>query len=160
MRGSRTLLIAVGAIASAGLLLELAASAAGFTLTQSGSTSGSTVGTSSTTEPVASGSDINAALAALAGGGAKTFAGPGAFRAAVNAESRIFEVLAGMGPNIACLTVRNLAGGEIRVSPNSSASFDVRAGETRAACVGPASAIVLSCRDGVGCEGVWRIDRL
>jgi hypothetical protein len=143
MRGSRNLLIAIGGIASAGVLLVLAASAAGFTLTQSGSTSASTVSTSSTSEAAPSGSDIDAALAALAGG-PKTIGGPGAFRAAVNGESRIFDVMAGLGPPFVCLTVRNLAGGEIRVSPNSSASFDVRAGETRAACVGPAAVIALS----------------
>jgi hypothetical protein len=157
MRGTRTLLVALGAVASAGLLVELAAPAAGFTLTQSGSTSGSTASTSSTSDPAASGGDINSALGALAGG-PKTVGGPGTFRAAVNGESRIFEVFASIGPTV-CITVRNLATGEIRVSPNSFASFDVRAGETRAACVGMTTAIVLSCRDGVGCEAVWRIDR-
>jgi len=92
------------------------------------------------------------------GGVAKTIAGPGAFRADLNNETRVYEVLFGSAPNV-CITVRNLAGGEIRVSPSSSSSFDVRGGETRAACVGPAMAIVLSCRDGFRCEGVWRVNR-
>jgi hypothetical protein len=157
MRRARTLLIAVGAVASLGLLAELAASAAGFTLTQSGSTSGSTVSTTTTTDAAAAAADVDVALLAM-GGVAKTIAGPGAFRADVNNEIRVYEVLFGSAPNV-CITVRNLAGGEIRVSPSSSSSFDVRGGETRAACVGPAMAIVLSCRDGVRCEGVWRVNR-
>jgi len=158
MRGTRTLLIAVGAVASLGLLAELAASAAGFTLTQSGSTSGSTISTTTTTEAASGAADVDVSLLAL-GGASKTIAGPGAFRADVNNETRIYEVLSGLAASV-CITVRNLAGGEIRVSPSSSSSFDVRAGETRAACVGPAMAIVLSCRDGVRCEGVWRVNRL
>jgi len=157
MRRTRTLLIAVGAVASLGLLAELAASAAGFTLTQSGSTSGSTVSTTTTTDAAAAAADVDVALLAM-GGVAKTIAGPGAFRADLNNETRVYEVLFGSAPNV-CITVRNLAGGEIRVSPSSSSSFDVRGGETRAACVGPAMAIVLSCRDGVRCEGVWRVNR-
>jgi len=140
-----------------GLLAELAASAAGFTLTQSGSTSGSTVSTTSTSTAAAA-ADVDVALLAL-GAVSKTVAGPGAFRADVNNETRIYEVLAGLAPGV-CITLRNLGGGEIRVSPSSSSSFDVRAGETRAACVGPAVAVVLSCREGVACEGIWRINRL
>lgn len=157
MRGTRTLLIAVGAVASLGLLAELAASAAGFTLTQSGSTSGSTVSTTSTSEVAEGATDVDVALLAL-GGVSKTIAGPGGFRADLNNETRIYEVLSGPAPGV-CITVRNFAGGEIRVSPSSSSSFDVRGGETRAACVGPAMAIVLSCRDGIRCEGAWRINR-
>lgn len=160
MRVSRAGWIGVGLTSLGALLAALAASAAGFvisqptTSTQSYSTTtatGSTVTTTQTPE------QLNAALAALAGG-MKTVAGPGAFLAGANGETRIFETPSGMGINV-CVTVRNLSTGEIRVSPSSAMSIDVLPYETRSTCATYAEAIVLTCRQGGVCEAVWRVNR-
>ena len=160
MRGSRTLVIGIGAAALGGLVAVVTASAAGFTLSQP-TTNTQSFGTSTSSTSSTSSlplDQINAALAALAGG-AKMLGGPGSFAAGPNGESRIYEVLGLLTPSV-CVTVRNLSGGEIRVSPSSSSSFDVLAHETRSVCVGPAVAIQLTCRQGSLCEAVWRVDRL
>jgi len=160
MRGSRTLIIGVGAAALAGLVAALAASAAGFTLSQSTSTTTegfSTTTSSSTVTSTLTLEQINAALAALAGG-PKTIGGPGTFLVGVNGESRIYEVQAPM-PLTVCVTVRNLSNGEIRLSSSTAASVDVMPLETRSACIGAPMAIQLTCRQGTLCEAVWRVDR-
>ncbi len=163
MRGSRTLLIALGAVVSAGLIVEFAPSAAGFGLSQSSTSTGTTTGTTTTTSATTStpsgltGDAVTAALFALAAGG-KTIGGPGTFLAGVDGEARIYEVLTG-GPVNACLTLRNLSQGQIRVSVNTAMSTDVNAGETRTSCYTMPAMIDLRCRQGTSCEGVWRIDR-
>jgi hypothetical protein len=160
MRVSRAGLIGVAAAALAGLLAALAASAAGFTISQPTTTSTqgfSTTTTSTTVATTQTPEQINAALAALAGG-QKTLGGPGAFLAGPNGETRIYEVLAPLPPPV-CVTVRNLSNGEIRVSPSSSSSIDVLPLETRSVCVPAPMAIQLTCRQGTVCEAVWRVDR-
>jgi len=161
MRVSRTGWIGVGAAALAGLLGAIAASAAGFVISQPSTTStqsySTTTATGSTVTTTLTLEQINAALAALAGG-PKTLGGPGAFLAGTNGETRIYEVLAPMGPPV-CVTVRNLSSGEIRVSPSSASSIDVLPFETRSVCIGAPMAIVLTCRQGSVCEAVWRVDR-
>ena len=160
MRVSRRGLIGVGAAALAGLLAALAAAAAGFTLSQPTTTSTQGFSTTTTSTTVASPltlEQVNAALAALAGG-QKTLGGPGAFLAGLNGETRIYEMLAPL-PLPVCVTVRNLSGGEIRVSPSSASSIDVLQFETRSVCVAAAAAINLTCRQGPVCEAVWRVDR-
>jgi hypothetical protein len=163
MRGSRTLLIVLGAVVSAGLLVELAGSAAGFTLSgsssssSSGTTTSTTSGVSTTTTATATSEDVTAALFALAAGG-KTIGGPGTFLAGVDGEARIYEVLTGGGAN-ACVTLRNLSSGQIRVSVNTAMSTDVNAGESRTSCYMMPSLIDLRCRQGTACQAVWRVDR-
>jgi hypothetical protein len=160
MRGSRTLLIALGTVVSAGLLVELAAPAAGFTLSgSSGSSSTSTSTTSgvSTATTTATAEDVSAALFALAAGG-KTLGGPSAFLASLDGDERIYEVLTGGAPSV-CVTLRNLSGGQIRISANNAISTDLDAGESRTACYTTPSMIDLRCRQGASCQAVWRIDR-
>ena len=161
MRVSRMGWTVVGAGSFAALLGALAASAAGFVISQSSTTStqsySTTTATGSTVTTTLSADQINAALAAIAGG-QKTIGGPGAFLAGTNGETRIYEVLAPMGVN-AFATVRNLSTGEIRLSPNSSSSIDVLPFETRSVCAEAPTAIVLTCRQGTVCEAVWRVDR-
>ena len=156
MRGSRTLLVAVAALVSVGFLLDLAASAAGFTLS-SGTSGTSTTSTTSGTTSTSS-DQVTTALFALAAG-PKTIAGPGSFLERIGEDARIYDVLGGPAVN-ACITLRNLSNGEVRVSSSSISSFDVGAGETRTVCLGAPVGIVVSCRSGSVCEGVWRIDRL
>jgi hypothetical protein len=172
MRESRTLLVAIGAAVSAGLFMEGAASALGFSLSGS-STSTSTSTSPSTSTSTTSGvstpgtatssptsDQFNAALVALSAGG-KTVGGPGTFRTGVDGSARIYQVLTGFSPS-ACVTVRNLSQGQIRVSVNEAASTDVEAGETGTSCYAmPAPAFIdLRCRQGTSCEAVWRVDRL
>ena len=161
MRGSRTFWIALGAAVSAGLLAELAASAAGFSLSSGSTTSssGSTTGTSSvaTSATTATAEDVNAALFALAAGG-KTIGGPSVFVAGVDGNERIYEVLTGGSPPV-CVTLRSLSSGQVRISANGATSTDVDAGQTRTACYMTATMIDLRCRQGSACQAVWRIDR-
>ena len=160
MRGSKTLLLAIGAVVSAGLLVEFAPSAAGFGLSQSTTSNTSTTSTTSgvTTSTAAASPDaVTPALFALAAGG-KTLGGPGTFIAGADGEARIYEVLTGFGSN-ACVTLRNLSQGQIRVSVNNAISTDVNAGETRTSCYLAPALIDLRCRQGATCEGVWRVDR-
>ena len=162
MRRSLTLLFTIGAVVSAGLLAHLAASAAGFSLMQSGTSTTSTSSTSSTTSggtsATAAGSEeVNTALFALAAGG-KTLGGPGTFLAGADGSARIYQVLTGMAPN-ACVTLRNLSSSQIRVSVNDAISNDVGAGETSTSCYAVPAAIDLRCRQGTACLAVWRIDR-
>lgn len=163
MRGSRTLLLALGAVASAGLIVELAAPAAGFTLggssgsTSSGTTTSTTTSGVSSPTATATAEDVSTALFALAAGG-KTVGGPGTFLAGVDGVVRIHDVLTGGGPPV-CVTLRNLSSGQIRISANQAASTDVEAGESRTACYGTATMIDLRCRQGTACQAVWRVDR-
>lgn len=175
MRESRTLLLAIGAAVSAGLLVEVAASAAGFSLTRDRSTtapatssSTSTSTSTSTTSGVStpgtatsslSGDQLNWALAAMSAGG-KTVGGPGTFLTGADGSARIYQVLTGTPLN-ACVTVRNLSLGQIRVSVNDAASIDVNAGETASSCyaVPTGGFVELRCRQGTSCEAVWRVDR-
>jgi hypothetical protein len=101
--------------------------------------------------------EVTAALFALAAGG-KTIGGPGTFLAGVDQEARIYEVLSAM-PHNACVTLRNLSSGQIRVSVSDAVSTDVNAGETRTSCYMAPARIDLRCRQGTACEAVWRIDR-
>jgi len=180
MRASRTLLLAVGAVAAAGLL-DMAASAAGFSLRRSTTSStsdtsstatSSTVApatslavapvgsTSSSSAPAQSGAtreEVTVALFALAAGG-HTLAGPGTFLGGVDDDTRIYQVLTAPAADV-CVTVRNLSRGQIRVSATGAASIDVEAGETRAACYAAPLFVDLDCREGTACEGVWRVDR-
>jgi hypothetical protein len=154
MRASRTLLIAVGAVAAAGLALDLAASAASRTLSisstaQSGGTSPPQSGVKS--------QDLTGALVALAPGG-QTLAGPGTFLARTDEDTAVYDVLTGAAVD-ACATVRNLSRGTIRITATGANSLDVDPGETRAACYAAPARIALDCREGAVCEGVWRIDR-
>jgi hypothetical protein len=158
MRGSRTLLVALGVVASVGLLVEFAAPAAGFTL--GGSTSGSTSGTTSGVQTgitTAATEDVSTALLVLAAGG-KTLGGPSVFFANVDGDERIYQVLTGVAPNL-CITVRNLSTGQVRVSVNNAISTDVDAGKTLTSCYAAPMLIDLRCRQGGSCQAVWRIDR-
>lgn len=159
MRRSLTLLFTIGAVVSAGLLAHLAASAAGFSLMQSGTSTTSTSSTTSggTSATAAGSEEVNMALLALAAGG-KTLGGPGTFLAGADGSARIYQVLTGMAPN-ACVTLRNLSSSQIRVSVNDAISNDVGAGETSTSCYAVPAAIDLRCRQGTACLAVWRIDR-
>jgi hypothetical protein len=153
-------MLAFGAVVSAGLLVELAAPAAGFTLggSSSGTTSGGVPTSTATTTFAATTEDLAAALAALAAGG-KTLGGPGTFEAGPDGTARIFQALTGVVPNL-CVTVRNLSNSQIRISVNTATSTDVDAGISHTACVGSPFSIDLRCRQGTLCRAVWRVDRL
>lgn len=170
MRASRTLLLAVGAVAAAGLL-DMAASAAGFSLrttTTSGTSSTSSTASAppasvsspsptATSQVIVSREEITSALFALAAGG-KTLAGPGTFAVGADGNTQVYLALSGPAVD-ACVTVRNLSAGEIRVSASGASSLDVAVGETRSACYGGLSLLDLACRQGARCEAVWRVDR-
>lgn len=180
MRASRTLLLAAGAVAAAGLL-DAAASAAGFTLRRSTTTSTTSAPTSTASAPATSTAsapaisiggtstgtsapaqstatqDVDSALFALAAGG-HTLAGPAAFFSSIGDDTNVYQVLTGAAVDV-CVTVRNLARGQIRVSATGAPSVDVDAGETLAACYAAPLVINLACREGGACAGAWRVDR-
>ncbi len=184
MRGSRILFFAALAVAAAALF-DLAASAAGFTLrrtttpstpaasstasdpstststtTTSGpalSLGGSPTGTSAPAQFAATREDVDFALFALAAGG-HTLAGPAAFFSSIDDDTNVYQVVTGAAVDV-CITVRNLARGQIRVSATGAPSVDVDAGETLAACYAAPPVINLACREGAACAGVWRVDR-
>ena len=164
MRGSRTLVFCVAAVTAAGLFLEAAAETASNGMLQvrmggsaaGGSTASVPKGGASSRSNVAR-EAVAAALATLEAGGL-TLAGPGHYLLRVDDETRIYEVMGGAAVDV-CVTLNNLSTNPVHLSVAGAGSLEIDGGETRAPCFAAPLAIVVECREGASCEGVWRVDR-
>jgi hypothetical protein len=100
--------------------------------------------------------ELEGALVTL-GTGANTIGGPGTFSDIVGQGLPVFEVQTGAGPD-ACITVRNLSVGDVKVLVTGANEVLVDARRTRTSCYSAPTLITLRC-DTNSCAAVWRVDR-